>query len=85
MKGVGRLPAANRPTNSCTRYDPAKRLRYLAEVAAPVIRRPEDRCAASATAWAATAPQDILGELHDAVVRSNGCAMPPPIGPRAQG
>jgi CHAD domain-containing protein len=47
----------------------AKRLRYLAEVAAPVVRRPEDRRAASATARAATALQDVLGELHDAVVR----------------
>jgi CHAD domain-containing protein len=46
----------------------AKRLRYLAEVAAPVLGRPEDRRAASATARAATALQDILGELHDAVV-----------------
>jgi CHAD domain-containing protein len=46
----------------------AKRLRYLAEVAAPVLSRPEDRRAASATARAATALQDILGELHDAVV-----------------
>jgi CHAD domain-containing protein len=46
----------------------AKRLRYLAEVAAPVIRRPEDRRSASATARAATALQDVLGELHDAVV-----------------
>jgi CHAD domain-containing protein len=46
----------------------AKRLRYLAEVAAPVVSRPEDRRAASATARAATALQDILGELHDAVV-----------------
>jgi CHAD domain-containing protein len=46
----------------------AKRLRYLAEVAAPVISRPEDRRSASATARAATALQDVLGELHDAVV-----------------
>jgi len=46
----------------------AKRLRYLAEVAAPVIRRPEDRRSATATARAATALQDVLGELHDAVV-----------------
>jgi CHAD domain-containing protein len=46
----------------------AKRLRYLAEVAAPVIRRPEDRRSASGMARAATALQDVLGELHDAVV-----------------
>jgi CHAD domain-containing protein len=46
----------------------AKRLRYLAETAAPVLRRPEDRRAASATARAATVLQDVLGELHDAVV-----------------
>jgi CHAD domain-containing protein len=46
----------------------AKRLRYLAEVAAPVVRHPEDRRAASGTVRAATALQDVLGELHDAVV-----------------
>jgi CHAD domain-containing protein len=46
----------------------AKRLRYLAEVAAPVLSRSEDRRAATATARAATALQDVLGELHDAVV-----------------
>jgi len=46
----------------------AKRLRYLAEVAAPVLSSPEDRRAASTTARSATALQDILGELHDAVV-----------------
>jgi len=46
----------------------AKRLRYLAEVAAPVVPHPEDRRAAGATVRAATALQDVLGELHDAVV-----------------
>jgi CHAD domain-containing protein len=45
-----------------------KRLRYLAEVAAPVIRPATHRDAAAATAKAATALQDILGDLHDAVV-----------------
>ena len=43
-------------------------MRYLAETAAPVLRRPEDRRAASAAARAATILQDVLGELHDAVV-----------------
>lgn len=47
----------------------AKRLRYMAEVAAPVVRRPEDRRAATSTARAAAALQDVLGDLHDAVVR----------------
>ena len=46
----------------------AKRLRYLAEVSAPVVRTPASRVAASATAKEATALQDILGDLHDAVV-----------------
>ena len=46
----------------------AKRLRYLAEVSAPVVRAPASRVAASATAKEATALQDILGDLHDAVV-----------------
>ena len=45
-----------------------KRLRYLAEVAAPVIRPSTNRDAAAATAKAATALQDVLGDLHDAVV-----------------
>jgi CHAD domain-containing protein len=40
----------------------------LGEVAAPVLSSPEDRRAASTTARSATALQDILGELHDAVV-----------------
>jgi CHAD domain-containing protein len=46
----------------------AKRLRYLAEVSVPVIRPAASRDAAATTAKAATALQDILGELHDAVV-----------------
>ncbi len=46
----------------------AKRLRYLAEVSAPVVRPGVAREAASGTAKAATALQDILGDLHDAVV-----------------
>jgi CHAD domain-containing protein len=46
----------------------AKRLRYLAEVAAPVVRPAANRDAALATAKAATALQDILGDLHDAAV-----------------
>jgi CHAD domain-containing protein len=46
----------------------AKRLRYLAEVSAPVVRPADSRDAASATAKVATALQDILGNLHDAVV-----------------
>ncbi len=46
----------------------AKRLRYLAEVAAPVVRPAACRDAAALTAKAATALQDVLGDLHDAVV-----------------
>jgi CHAD domain-containing protein len=46
----------------------AKRLRYLAEVAAPVVRPSANRDAAALTAKAATALQDVLGDLHDAVV-----------------
>ena len=68
VKAVGRLgdqPADEQLHQVRIR---AKRLRYLAEVAAPVVRRPEDRRAASATARAATVLQDVLGELHDAVV-----------------
>ncbi len=45
-----------------------KRLRYLAEVAAPVIRPSTNRDAAVSAAKAATALQDVLGDLHDAVV-----------------
>ena len=68
VKAVGRL--GNQPADEQLHQVRirAKRLRYMAEVAAPVIRRPEDRRAASATARAATALQDVLGELHDAVV-----------------
>ena len=68
MKAVSRL--GNQPANEALHRVRirAKRLRYLAEVAAPVISRPEDRRSASATARAATALQDVLGELHDAVV-----------------
>ena len=45
-----------------------KRLRYLTEVAAPVIRPSTNRDAAVSAAKAATALQDVLGDLHDAVV-----------------
>ena len=68
LKAVSRL--GNQPADEALHRVRirAKRLRYLAEVAAPVISRPEDRRSASATARAATALQDVLGELHDAVV-----------------
>jgi CHAD domain-containing protein len=69
VKAVGRLGSQPADEQLHRLRIRAKRLRYLAEVAAPVIRRPEDHRAASATARAATALQDILGELHDAVVR----------------
>lgn len=46
----------------------AKRLRYLAEAAGPVVRPAASRRAAEATARAATELQDVLGELHDAIV-----------------
>jgi CHAD domain-containing protein len=46
----------------------AKRVRYLAEVAAPVVRPAAHRDAASLTAKAATVLQDVLGDLHDGVV-----------------
>lgn len=46
----------------------AKRLRYMAEVAAPVVRPAANRDAATITAKAATELQDILGVLHDASV-----------------
>jgi CHAD domain-containing protein len=46
----------------------AKRLRYLSEVAAPVLGSPARARAATRTAKAATALQDVLGEFHDAVV-----------------
>jgi CHAD domain-containing protein len=46
----------------------AKRLRYLAEVAAPFAASPAHRRAAERTAKAATRLQDVLGELHDASV-----------------
>ncbi|MGD0810600.1 MAG: CYTH and CHAD domain-containing protein [Acidimicrobiales bacterium] len=68
LKVVGRL--GNQPSDEQLHRVRirAKRLRYLAEIAAPVVRRPEDRRAAKATARAATALQDVLGQLHDAVV-----------------
>jgi CHAD domain-containing protein len=69
VKAVGRLGSQPADEQLHQVRIRAKRLRYLAEVAAPVIRRPEERRAASATARAATALQDVLGELHDAVVR----------------
>jgi CHAD domain-containing protein len=68
VKAVGRLGSQPADEQLHQVRIRAKGLRYLAEVAAPVIRRPERR-AASATARAATALQDVLGELHDAVVR----------------
>ena len=46
----------------------AKRLRYIAEAAALVARPAAGRRAAQAMAAAATDLQDVLGELHDAVV-----------------
>ncbi len=46
----------------------AKRLRYLAEMASPVVPSADRARAATRTAKAATYLQDILGELHDAVV-----------------
>ena len=46
----------------------AKRLRYLAEVAAPVLAPPARARAATRAAKAATVLQDVLGEFHDAVV-----------------
>ncbi len=46
----------------------AKRVRYLAEVAAPVVRPAAHRDAATLTAKAATLLQDVLGDLHDGVV-----------------
>jgi CHAD domain-containing protein len=46
-----------------------KRLRYIAEAAAPVARDKARRRAALHTVSAATALQDVLGELHDSVVR----------------
>ncbi|HXR23222.1 MAG TPA: CYTH and CHAD domain-containing protein [Acidimicrobiales bacterium] len=69
VKAVGRLGSQPADEQLHQVRIRAKRLRYLAEVAAPVVRRPEDRRAASETARAATALQDVLGELHDAVVR----------------
>ena len=46
----------------------AKRLRYISEAAAPVVRPAPSRRAATSMASAATGLQDVLGELHDAVV-----------------
>jgi CHAD domain-containing protein len=46
----------------------AKRLRYISEAAAPVIRPAPSRRAATSMASAATGLQDVLGALHDAVV-----------------
>jgi CHAD domain-containing protein len=46
----------------------AKRLRYIAEMATPVLRPASDRRAAGRTVKLATALQDILGEVHDAAV-----------------
>jgi CHAD domain-containing protein len=46
----------------------AKRLRYIAEAATPVLRPAGARQAAGRTVKLATALQDILGEVHDAAV-----------------
>jgi CHAD domain-containing protein len=46
----------------------AKRLRYLAEVAAPFVAPAAHRESAKRTAKAAAALQDVLGQLHDAAV-----------------
>ena len=46
----------------------AKRLRYISEAAAPVIRPAPSRRAVTSMAAAATGLQDVLGALHDAVV-----------------
>ncbi|HTW07880.1 MAG TPA: CHAD domain-containing protein [Acidimicrobiales bacterium] len=59
----------------------AKRLRYIAEVAAPLLARAGDRRAAERTAKAAVELQDILGDLHDAAVNEQwlraAAARPP--------
>jgi CHAD domain-containing protein len=57
----------------------AKRLRYLAEVAAPVIRPAANRDAAALTAKAAIALQDVLGDLHDAAVTEGWLRETAPI------
>ncbi|HTT92532.1 MAG TPA: CYTH and CHAD domain-containing protein [Acidimicrobiales bacterium] len=57
----------------------AKRLRYLSEVAAPVIRPPANRDAAALTAKAATDLQDILGNLHDASVTEDWLRRTAPV------
>ncbi len=57
----------------------AKRLRYLAEVAAPVVRPSANRDAAALTAKAATALQDVLGDLHDAVVTEEWLRQTAPL------
>jgi CHAD domain-containing protein len=49
----------------------AKRLRYIAEAAAPVFSDKSRRSAALLTVAAATQLQDVLGELHDAAAREN--------------
>jgi CHAD domain-containing protein len=46
----------------------AKRLRYLAEVAEPLLPAPSDRKGAQATIAAATRLQDVLGNVHDEAV-----------------
>jgi CHAD domain-containing protein len=46
----------------------AKRLRYIAEVAAPHLEPATHRRAAERTVAAATQLQDLLGELHDSAV-----------------
>ena len=45
-----------------------KRLRYLTEAATPVVRPAPSRRAAAAMATSAAQLQDVLGELHDAVI-----------------
>jgi CHAD domain-containing protein len=47
----------------------AKHLRYASEAAAPVVAPTSSRKAALRTVKAATALQDVLGQLHDAVVQ----------------
>jgi CHAD domain-containing protein len=67
-KSVERLPA-NPPDAQLHRVRiQAKRLRYLAELAAPLASPPARRRAAKLTAEAASVLQDVLGELHDAAV-----------------
>jgi CHAD domain-containing protein len=67
-KAVRRL--GDRPTDDALHKVriQAKRLRYIAETAAPVVSPAASRGAANRTVKAATELQDVLGELHDAAV-----------------